>query len=201
MMRLSFTSFVFIAGALALAGCSMGSLFAPPETKTYNLVAPENFQVSKVRPRNIQLTVPEPTSLRWLDTDHIVVKPNGAEINYLGEAQLSDRLPRLLQARLIETLEKSGRFRAVTRPGSGIDPDYQVLVEIRDFEIIVAEPAQAYVSLSVKLVPTKNGRAIAQRVFEARATVGSVDAVSATAALNNALGIALLDITKWAAGR
>jgi cholesterol transport system auxiliary component len=201
MMRLKLTSFGLVAGALALGGCSLGSLFAPPEVKTYNLNALENSQARRARPRNIQLIVPEPTSLRSFDTDHIVVKPNSGEINYLGEAQWSDRLPRLLQARLIETLEHSGRFRAVTRPGSGIDPDYQVLIEIRDFEVVVAEPSQAYINLSVKLVPTRSGRAIAQRVFEARADVASVDAVNATAALNAVLGTVLLEITKWAAAR
>lgn len=191
---------IIIAGASLLSGCGVGGLFAPDEAKTYNLVAPD-ISVTKARPRNMQIIVPEPTSLRWLDTDKIVVKPNAAEINYLGEVQWSDRLPRLLQARLIETLERSGRFRAVTRPGSGIDPDYQLLVEIRDFEIIKGEPSQAYVSLSVKLVPSKNGRSVAQRVFEARVDVASVDAANASAALNNTLGIVLADIAKWAATR
>jgi cholesterol transport system auxiliary component len=204
MMRKFVTMLVFAASALALTACAggVGSLFAPAEVKTYNLTAPQDVGMrGKPHRRNLQLIVPEPTSLRWLDTDKLTVKPNAAEINYMGEAQWSDRLPRLLQARLIETLERSGRFRAVTRPGSGIDPDYQVLIEIRDFEAIVAEPSEVYINLSVKLVPARSGRTAAERVFEARAPLSSVDAPSVAAALNVALGQVLQEIAQWAAGR
>jgi cholesterol transport system auxiliary component len=202
MTRLLSYSRLFVI-ALVLSGCSggLGSLFAPPEAKTYDLTAPQDFKISKSRLHGLQLVVPEPVALRWLDSDHIVIKPNDAEINYLGEAQWSDRLPRLLQARLIETLEHSGHFRAVSRPGSGLDPDDMMLVEIRNFEVIAGEHPEAYINLSVKFVPARSGRSVAQHVFEKRGPVAGVDAPNATQGLNSTLGGVLKDIAQWAATR
>ncbi len=132
----------------------------------------------------------------------MVVKPNAAEINYFGEAQWSDRLPRLVQARLIETLERTGRFRAVSRPGSGLDPDYQVIADIRHFEVNAAAPAEAYISIAVRLVPASSGRSTAQRIFEKRIQLAhGVDAPNAAVALNVILGEVLSDIAQWVAAR
>lgn len=190
------------ATALFLTGCSggLGSLFAPPEAKTYDLTAPSEPGV-RGRRSSAQLVVPEPTALRALDSEKIVIKPNAAEINYLGDVQWSDSLPRLVQARLIETLERAGVYRAVTRPGSGIDADYQLLVEIRHFEIIAGEPAKARVALSMRLVPTGSGRSIAQRVFDAETPVSATDAATATRELNNLLSGVLTTSARWLSAR
>lgn len=188
-----------LAGSVALSACSVGSLFAPPEAKTYDLTSPD--AALKTRRSRAQVSVPEPTALRWLDSDHIVIKPNAAEINYFGEVQWSDRLPRLVQARLIETLERAASFRAVTKPGSGIDPDYQLIADIRHFEVIAGEPAHVQVSISVKMVPTQSGRSVAQRLFEVTAPVAAADAANGSQALNAALSDVLKDIAKWASAR
>ncbi|MES2906411.1 MAG: ABC-type transport auxiliary lipoprotein family protein [Pseudomonadota bacterium] len=199
MLHKSVARIALLSGALALGGCSVGSLFKAEESKTYDLGAPTN--VGKVSRSGAQVSVPEPSALRWLDSDRLVVKPNDAEINYFGEVQWSDRLPRLVQARLIETLERSGGFRSVAKPGSGIDPDYELLADIRHFEILAGEQPKVQISISVKMVPTKSGRTIKQRLFEITAPAAATDATSASVALNNALGEVLKDIAVWAARR
>ncbi len=52
-------------------------------------------------PPNRQILVPEPQALKALDSEQIVVRLAGSEMQYLGGARWSDRLPRLvaIQAR------------------------------------------------------------------------------------------------------
>ncbi len=187
--------------ALSLSACSggLGSLFAPSEVPTYDLNAPQ--VQTRARHSSAQLVVAEPTALRALESDKVVVKLSNGQINYLDGAQWSDSLPKLLQARVIETLERSHLFRAVTRTGSGIDPDYQLLVDIRNFEIVTGTPSNAFIALSVRLVPTTSGRSVVQHVFEARVPVETVDAASGTAALNQALSNVLSEMTAFLSRR
>ena len=67
--------------------------------------------------------------------------PTGA-VSYLGGGQWADRLPRLIQSRLIQTFENSHGFRAVSRPGRCASrPDFQLTTEIRAFQIDAATGA------------------------------------------------------------
>ena len=190
-----------LAMALGLSACSggLGSLFAPAEVPTYDLNAPD-IQ-AKGRHSSAQLVVAEPSALRALESDKVVVKPGNGQINYLDGAQWSDSLPKLLQARLVETLERSHLFRAVTRPGSGIDPDYQLLVDIRNFEIVTGTPSNAYISLSVRLVPATSGRSLMSHVFESHVPLETVDAANGTRALNQALSNVLSEMTTYLSHR
>lgn len=185
-----------MATALWLSGCSLGGLFAPDEARTYDLVAPETVR-AKSRRMGAQLVVPEPTALRALDNEHIVIRPSSAEINYLGDVQWSDSLPRLIQARMIETLERAGTFRAVSRPGSGLSSDYELMIEIRHFEVNAGEAPTARVTLSARLAPTGSGRSVMQKVFDRQAPVAGVDAANVTQGLNKLLGEVLADMAHW----
>lgn len=185
---------------LMLAGCSGGvsGLFAPPESQTFDLNAPESVKPSG-RISSAQLVIPEPTALRWLDSDRIVVKPTVGEINYLPSSQWSDRLPKLLQTRLIETFERARRFRAVVRPGEGVSSDYALQVEIRNFEVRVSEPNEVYIALSARLISANSGRSISTKLFEVRGPVSAVEVKPVTGALDAALANALADIAAWTA--
>ena len=71
---------------IGLAGCSST---ATNDTFDLTGVASANGPAKRAR----QLLVPEPTALKALDSDSVLVRVSGTEIQYLSYAQWSDRLP------------------------------------------------------------------------------------------------------------
>ena len=108
---------------LALAGC--GSTPTP----TYNLSAPSGFTAGGSG--NAQMVVVAPNALAVLNTDKVMVEPGPGQVAYLSDAQWSDTLPALLQARTIQAFENASKLRRVARPGDGVNADYQLVIDIR----------------------------------------------------------------------
>ena len=148
-------------GARALAGCT--SLLAGAPNAIYDLSAPAcSRDAARLHRRNVQVLVPEPSTVRALDTDRIAGRPTPSEYAYLPGAVWSDRLPKLLQARLVETLQNSGRVRAVAVPGQGLLIDYQIVLDVRAFELTTEG---AVVDFSVRVMDDRNGRVVRSRIF------------------------------------
>ena len=136
---------VWCCWPLMLPGCALlGG--GTPELDTYELSAPTPD--SRRRHSGIQVLIAEPTALKALDGQNIVIKPAPGVIQYLKGAQWADRLPEVVQARLAETFQKSGRFGGVGKPGEGLAIDYQVIVDIRAFEVRVSRGRTAYIERS-----------------------------------------------------
>ena len=75
--------------------------------------------------------------------------------------------------------------------------DYQIIVEVRTFEISVNGGARANVELFVRILNDRNGVVRASRTFEASAPVvgdGNDDYVGA---LDQAFGQTALEIVEW----
>ncbi|MEW6121031.1 MAG: ABC-type transport auxiliary lipoprotein family protein [Pseudomonadota bacterium] len=183
-----------LAAALALAAC--GSTPTP----TFDLSAPAAFAARGAGEG--QLVVVMPTALAALDTERILVEPTPGQITYLPEAQWSDRLPALLQARTIQAFENGSKLRRVARPGDGIQPDYQLNLDIRTFGVkVTAGVPEAVVELSAKVIGVTAGKILAARVFSARVPVSTMNGAGATAALDAASNKVLTDVVIWASAR
>ena len=81
----------------------------------------------------------------------------------------------------------------------GLNSDYQLLTEIRSFEISTEPEPRAVVELSAKLLG-ENGRIKGSRVFRSELPTKITDAAAAAAALNEAFGKVANDVVIWAAG-
>lgn len=177
--------------SLFLAGCVSGG---GQVSETFDLSVPRD--IPQGRGSAAQILVPEPLALRALDTERIVVRPRPTEINYLAGAQWSDRLPKLIQTRLLQTFENSGRVRAAGRPGQGLLIDYQVVSDIRAFEFDV-DAKRAVIEISVKLMNDKTGRVVATEVFRSETEADRDDAKAIAGALDTALDRQLRGILDW----
>ena len=144
------------------------------------------------------MVVPEPVATLPADSDRVVVRTGPEAVAYLTGAQWPDRLPRIIQTRLIETFENSHLLANVGRPG--ISADYSLSTEIRRFEIDVTS-GMAIAEFSVKLVGDRSGRIVAARIFTAQAASPTSGPPAMTAALNEALGKILRQIVAWASGQ
>lgn len=105
-------SAVVLALAAILAGC--GSRQAANDTFSLASVP----AVERPGATNRQLLVPEPTALKTLGSDQIVVRLSRSELQYLARAQWGDSLPRMVQDRLVQTFDNTGRIR-VGNPAKG----------------------------------------------------------------------------------
>jgi cholesterol transport system auxiliary component len=178
------------AGALLLAGCGGG-----PTPTTYDLSAPSGF--GRVGGSRAALVVAEPTTVQTLDSDRVIVKDSAGALSFLGGAQWADRVPRLVQTRLVQTFENASRIGGVARPGERIVPDLQLNTDIRSFNIDTASGA-AVVAITAKLVGDRTGQVQRARVFSARVPVGALDGGGAVQALDRALSQVLIEIVRWA---
>ncbi|MEW9808049.1 ABC-type transport auxiliary lipoprotein family protein [Mesorhizobium sp. ZMM04-5] len=186
-----------ISGALALSilsGCALLGGGSKP-LDTYELTAPA---AGDGRGRSYrQILIAEPSALKALDGQNIVIAPAPGSIQYLKGAQWADRLPKVVQARLAETFQRSGEFKGVGRPGEGLAIDYQVIVEIRSFEVRVDGGAHANVELFVRLLNDRNGVVRAEKVFTATAPVPGEGNNAYVSALDAAFGEAAVAIVDW----
>lgn len=184
------------AASALLTACAGGG----PAPATFDLVAPRVMTVTAPKPAAFQLVVNEPNSIRSLETDRILIKPTPEQIAYYKGAVWSDRLPRLLQARMIEAFQNAGLVRAVGSRAERLDADIELVTEVRAFEVQVqGEGASAHASLYVKLVEGKTGRVIASRAFESRTRTSPSDAAAMVASLNQAFDAVLREVIPWVA--
>lgn len=188
MIRSVLPTATLLAAAL-LGGCAGG---AAPLTFDLAALPAGGRPVASGR----AIVVSEPVGIQPFEADRIIVREGGGSLSFLGGGQWADRLPRLIQTRIIQSLENSGRLRSVSRPGDKVAADYQLISEIRAFDIQTAT-GEAVVDLSLKLVADGTGRVAAARIFTARVPVASVDAGNGARALDQALVTVLGDIVRW----
>lgn len=180
--------------ALTIAGCAALPGGGPPPLDTFELSAPS---VSARGHSRRQILIAQPSALKALDSQNIVIKTGDRAIQYLKGAQWADRLPLIVQARLAETFQRSGSFAGVGKPGEGLAIDYQVIVEVRAFEIRVEQGERAEVELFVRLLNDRNGEVRASRSFTASSPVSGSGNQAYVGALDRAFGESAQEIVRW----
>lgn len=147
--------------------------------------------------RGRQILVPEPTALKAIASEQVVVRVSPSEIQYLADSQWGDTLPRMVQSKLVAAFENSGRLGGVGQPGQGLAIDYQVVAEIRAFEVDTSASDVANVEIFVKILNDRNGTVRAQRGFRASVPVSGTENRDFVAALNNAFAAVGAEIVDW----
>ncbi|MEX0752077.1 MAG: ABC-type transport auxiliary lipoprotein family protein [Xanthobacteraceae bacterium] len=188
---------IVAATALFVGGCAGLGVGSKPPPPTYDLTAPKDFPRSGRAPRG-QLLIPVATALGPLDSDKILVRPGVGEIAALADAQWSDRLPRIVQVRIVQAFENASRLRAVGHTGEGLAGDYELVLEIRAFEISVPAGPAAEVEIAAKIVGDRSGRIVAARIFHAAVPASATQGSAAVAALDAAFAQVATDLVLWA---
>ncbi|CDX26912.1 conserved exported hypothetical protein [Mesorhizobium sp. SOD10] len=178
---------------LTLTGCAvLGG--RPTPLDTFELSAPS---VDVRAHSRRQILIAQPSALKALDSQNIVIRPSDRSIQFLKGAQWADRLPLIVQARLAETFQRSGSFAGVGKPGEGLAIDYQIIVEVRSFDVRVDGGEHADVDLFVRILNDRNGEVRASKNFTASAPVSGSGNAAYVGALDNAFGQAAKDIVRW----
>ncbi|MEL6423425.1 MAG: ABC-type transport auxiliary lipoprotein family protein [Pseudomonadota bacterium] len=195
---------VAVVGACVLAGCAAATSLGPPTPpRTFDLgrssTAVAGYRAVRSGADRLHVVVAEPTALRGLAGDRIAVRPRHAELAYFADAAWADTLPRLIEARLVEDLGRSGRFGAVGRAADRLDADVTLAADIRAFHVDLAHgEAAAHVDVHVRLIDARRGRVLTSRGFTARSNAGTDDVRSGVRALSVSVGRIMPQVTAWA---
>ncbi|MEI2383836.1 ABC-type transport auxiliary lipoprotein family protein [Breoghania sp. JC706] len=188
-----------VALVAAVSGCAaLGGGPAPRDI--YTLSAPREFGATS-RHSKAQILVAAPHTVAALDTDNIAVVSNDISMSYFGGAAWSDRVPRLLQSKMIEAFQNSGGVRAAGRPGEGLLIDYQIATDIRAFQLAVDGARVARVEFAANIINDRNGKVLASRTFRAEERAASDTVEDAVAAIDRATDKCLVDLVNWTLGR
>lgn len=177
--------------ALAVSACASAK-----KLDTFDLSSPSP-EITSSKKQGRQILIAAPSALKALDGENVVVRSGPNSISFLKGAQWADRLPNIVQSRLVQAFESTGRLGGVGRPGDGLAIDYQVISNIRTFNIDASAGETAVVEIAVKLLNDKNGTVRASRVFRSSAPVSGAGNASYIAALDRAFDEATSDIVKW----
>jgi phospholipid/cholesterol/gamma-HCH transport system substrate-binding protein len=159
----------------------------------YDLEAPKFGPDIKV-PHG-QLVIPEPTAVVALDTQRILLRPREGAIVAVEGAQWSDALPKLVQSKIIQSFENANYLEA-GRPSDASTANFQLLLDIRTFQVSSSGDGAAEVELSAKLM-NNTGQFVAAKVFRSESPCSATDALAAVKALDQAFGAVSTDVVLW----
>ncbi len=172
----------------------MTGVTGPPPKITYDLRAlPKQSPASKTI--DVQWAIPEPTAVAMLETQRFLFSP-AQEHPGFAEALWADAIPKLVQARLIESFENYDIAHAPLRIADPGQTDVQLLIDVRRFRIAVDSTPVAEIGLSARLVD-KNGKVIAARLFEGTQKFDKVEPAAAVAAFDEAFGRIAQEMIAW----
>jgi phospholipid/cholesterol/gamma-HCH transport system substrate-binding protein len=163
----------------------------------YDLAAPTPAATVSPSSKN-QLVIPMPTAVIALQTQRMLARSPDGQISQVGDAQWSDALPNLLQAKVAQTLGDAGLPVAPATSDQPIAASDQLLIDLRDFAITNAPNPAANIEFFVKLVDPA-GHIVATRLFRATAPVKGAEAAQIVAAFDAAFAIAATDLAAWIA--
>jgi len=172
----------------------MTGVTAPPPKITYDLRALPN-QGPPGKTIGVQLAIPEPTAVAMLETQRFLFSP-AQEYPGFAEALWADAIPKLVQARLIESFENYDIAHAPLRVADLGQTDFQLLIDVRRFRIAVDSTSAAQIGLSARIVD-KNGKVVAARLFEDNQKCDKVEPPAAVAAFDEAFGRIAKEMIAW----
>ena len=166
----------------------------PVQKITYDLTAPQSRGPAGKTIEG-QLAIPEPTAVAMLETQRFLFSA-GKDYPGFADTLWADSIPKLLQARLIESFENYDIAHAPLRAADIGQADFQLLIDIRRFRIATDAQPAAEIGLSARIVD-KNGKVIASRLFEDSQKFDKVEPPAAAAAFSDAFGRIARDMIGW----
>jgi len=171
-----------LASLLLLGGCISLLPEPPPPPRIFVLEAADVQRVAGTTIDGV-IAVSEPGGERTLLGSDLVWR-TGDELAFVAQTQWSTRSAEALQAMLVETLMRQGRFSAATRSGNG-RADYEIRWDLLDFQVDDASMMARFVA-NVSVTAAPGRRIIAQEIISAEAPVSDRSSSVAAQALARA---------------
>jgi len=175
----------------------MTGAVAPPRKITYDLKPVDEFETPR-RPLEPGLIIAEPTATTRLQTQRFLFASDEEPHDDFANAQWSDSLPALVQARLLQSFENYDIAHAPMRGDALSEGGTRLLIDLRQFDISVTPEPKATIAFSAKLVDGA-GHLKAARIFQEVAPMSAVKVTDASSAFDEAFGILARKLVLWVA--
>ena len=170
---------------------------APAQKITYDLRALQDpGPVGRIL--SSSLAIPEPTAVAMLQTQRMLFSPAGDRPGF-AEFLWADSIPKLVQARLIDSFENYDITHAPLRTSDLAPADYQLLIDIRRFRIATEADPRVEIGLSARIVD-KSGKVVGSRLIESSERFDKLEPMMAVEAFNAAFGNVSKELIHWAVG-
>lgn len=181
-----------VAGLERMTGAT-----TPSRKVIYDLKAADQFEAPR-RPLEPGLVIAEPTATTRLQTQRFLFASDEEPHEDFANAQWSDSLPQLVQAKLLQSFENYDIAHAPLRGDALSEGGVRLLIDLRRFDIAIATEPTASIALSAKLVDA-SGRLKAARVFEQSAPVTGLTVAQAAIAFDQAFDKLARAVVAWTA--
>jgi phospholipid/cholesterol/gamma-HCH transport system substrate-binding protein len=164
--------------------------------RVFDLIAPREFPALTKIPDG-QLLIPEPEILGNLYNDEIVVRMDNGERVSSFQGKWIDSLSQVLQSRIIQSFENAKVLKTLGRQPEGLKVDYQLLIDVRSFQVLATATPTADIEFSAKIV-ADNGAILGARIFHTSAPANISDEATVAASFNTAFQQAATELVVWA---
>lgn len=178
-----------------LAGIERMTGSSKAQNVVFDLTAARTFPKFE-KPAVGLLVVQYPVAAAALGQDKILIRDAGELKPFTPETKWSDMLLEEVQSSIVQSFENAGLLGQVSRPLEGVTADFQLITDIRNFQILAGTPATADVEFSAKILNSE-GHVAGARLFHTNNPIHSIDAVGAAGALDAAFGSMLPDLVVW----
>ena len=162
---------------------------------TYDLEAATDFPDLK-KSIGAQMVVSDPTALLAFDTQKVLVRTAQDMLSSLENAEWADNLPKLFQAKVVQSFENAEQLNNVSRPLDQLNAGYKLELNIRHFELRLAPQPTALVEFSARILGD-NGEVKDARIFSVSSPAEGAQAGPAIKALKEAFLKAAQELVVW----
>lgn len=186
--------------AVAATGCSV--LSGPPQRNLYQVTPATGFPAGLPH-ATVQLRIDTPSAAAGLDTERIALSRTPVSLDYFADSVWAERLPEMLRTALVESFENSGAVDAVGSGAFGLNADFELKPEIREFTAVYDSATGANgaptttVALALKLVKMPERTIVAQTTVSDRQVAAGNEIQSIVVAFNAAAGRAMNRAVVW----
>lgn len=186
-MKYSFPVLVPVfAVALLLGGCKSLLPQGAPPAKTFTLNAPsiQSHAANRTLP-SVKILLPQ--AAPGLETERVALRTGNNRIEYYQDIRWADVSNALIQSLLVESFDNSGKFQSVSNDLLDIESHYNVLVEMRDFQIEHKnDKPYANIRFVTKLIRNSPKAVVLTRTYSAQEFAEGSDLKSIMAAFDTA---------------
>ena len=190
-------SLVIAASLSLLSACSI--LPKPEIVDVYRLPAAQApVTASQSAPVKWSLRLEKPMTTGALNTQNIVVVPEGNLISNYKGARWSDTAPVLLRNRLLEAFLQDGRIQGLSTDDSNLQSDYELGGELLAFQTHYnGKNPEVLIQYNARLVRSSDQRVIASKRFEARQPLSNPMVPGVVAGFGQASDVLMPQVVQW----
>ncbi len=187
---------------MIVSSLSACSILPKPETLTvYQLPAtPLSMQTDAATPHDLpwSLRIATPYSSQVIDSQRVLVVPQGSQVSAYGGVRWSDPAPILVRNRLVSAFRTNGRLSSVSVDNSSVDTDFELGGDLVAFQTVYEDGVPVVrIHYDASLTRPLANRTVATRRFKVAEPVQGKDAPEVVEAFGRAADRLAASMVEW----